>query len=733
MIRLVGDSVQFKQMINESTSIVDRFANSMKQYGAQIAAGLGVIGLLGTAQHAIHLAAELESVSISFETMLGSATKAKEMLVEIQKYASATPFEQAPLRGSAQMLMNYGIAANQIMPTLRMLGDVSAGDQNKLNGLSYAFAQMSARGRVAGDDLRQMINWGFNPLQEMARTSGKNMSELTERMHDGKINIDMLKGAFQSATAEGGRFFGMMDKQSRTFTGLWSTVKDEMAVLLTEIGQQLIKHLDIKKIMADTIVWLQEATKYMKVYGEYIVIVVIEGTKFLIGMVALKLAIYAAGVAMSVYTAATKGAAISQAILLALQGPKGWVQLAAGLALAATATYQISQGFAKVADDAKKAANGIKEVANEVKGMDNRKAGEVIDAIDVKLKELNRFAREMNFRGMGFNREKKADAILADEGVNRALGIKTMTPELSEVDKQVNELRKTLRKLEGDWGAALSVKRARQLKDDVNRELAAIGNEKSGANEMFTSTRDQLRKLQEELDPSLTKARMMASGMSKAKWEEIQENKKLISSLENELRLKKAIADIRGKHSDQRIEADALADSMDSARVKMGQEMDKWQSMFSQGLLSKNTLDKLNKHAQEDLLGPVQGMLDSIRTPREKLQREIAEIDKQFEAGRLTQEQRDKLVNKATRHAEGSPVGLLDSAMVGTREAAAHVSDYLAGADKSATLNPGLVAANKTNETLDKILEALGPIKSISETMAGEPPPIEIKAGSLIS
>ena len=125
-----------------------------------------------------------------------------------------------------QTLMGFGMSAEESQIRLKQLGDISQGDAQKFESLTLAFAQMSSTGKLTGQDLNQMINAGFNPLEEISRKTGKSIGELKEEMGKGAISADMVADAFASATSEGGRFYGAMDAQSKTFSGQLATLKD---------------------------------------------------------------------------------------------------------------------------------------------------------------------------------------------------------------------------------------------------------------------------------------------------------------------------------------------------------------------------------------------------------------------------------------------------------------------------------------------------------------------------
>jgi tape measure domain-containing protein len=108
-----------------------------------------------------------------------------------------------------------------------------------MSQMTLAFAQCSSAGRLMGQDLLQMINAGFNPLQEISKKTGKSMAVLKKEMEDGSISVGMVKQAFIDATSEGGRFYQMTDKQANTLNGKWSTMKDGIAAVARTIGNDL--------------------------------------------------------------------------------------------------------------------------------------------------------------------------------------------------------------------------------------------------------------------------------------------------------------------------------------------------------------------------------------------------------------------------------------------------------------------------------------------------------------
>lgn len=202
----------------------------------------------------------MEGYTTSFEVMTGSAEKAAEVTKELGRIAAKTPFEMNDLADTTQLLMNYGFTADDAMAKMMMLGDVAQGNADKMNRIATAYGQMSSAGKVSLEDVKQMIEAGFNPLQEISQTTGESMESLYKRISKGKISVDEITASMQRSTSEGGKYFQSMEKQSQTFTGRLSSLKDAinsglgtaMGKVLGNITDNLLPNLTSK---LDSIDW----------------------------------------------------------------------------------------------------------------------------------------------------------------------------------------------------------------------------------------------------------------------------------------------------------------------------------------------------------------------------------------------------------------------------------------------------------------------------------------------
>lgn len=204
-----------------------------------LAAGLGAVTSLG---------AEAEKTGVAFRVLVGDEEKAADLLGRINDFAAATPFSKMNLEKAAQTMLNFGVGTDSVMGKLKMLGDISMGDAQKLDSLALVYGQVEAAGKLAGQDLLQFINAGFNPLKELEAMTGKSYKELQELMSKGAITADHVAQAMAHATGEGGKFQGMMEAQSQTLAGRWSTalgvIQQKVAGIMPRIEEMLLVLID---------------------------------------------------------------------------------------------------------------------------------------------------------------------------------------------------------------------------------------------------------------------------------------------------------------------------------------------------------------------------------------------------------------------------------------------------------------------------------------------------------
>ena len=218
--------------------------------GAVIAAGRAAGQLFGSSMRA---ALERQMTQTSFSVLAGGEGMGKALTDQLVALQRDTILGGEVFR-NAQTMMSFGFDSTEVVENMRMLGDVSMGNAERLGSLTLAFSQVRAAGRLTGQDLLQFVNAGFNPLQEMSGRTGKDMATLRKEMEDGLVTFADVQQAFRDATGEGGRFNDMLGRIAETpagkvqqFKGMWDEVKvaigNAFMPLLSyavELGQRLM-------------------------------------------------------------------------------------------------------------------------------------------------------------------------------------------------------------------------------------------------------------------------------------------------------------------------------------------------------------------------------------------------------------------------------------------------------------------------------------------------------------
>lgn len=223
--------------------------------GAAGAASFAGIALL--TKGVVAAGAGFEQTSIAFATMIGSAEVAQKTLNDLSQFAARTPFELNQLEEASKRLLAYGTTADELIPTLRMLGDISAGvGMDKLPQLILAFGQVRAATKLTGAELRQFSEAGVPLLGTLAEQLGKTEAEIIDMVSEGKIGFEDTKNALAALTGEGGKFFNLMEAQSGSLGGLWSNFKDQISMTARVIGTELLPYL---KPMLEQLIGLVQA------------------------------------------------------------------------------------------------------------------------------------------------------------------------------------------------------------------------------------------------------------------------------------------------------------------------------------------------------------------------------------------------------------------------------------------------------------------------------------------
>lgn len=287
----------------------------MGMLGASLAVGyLAKIG--------IQTAAAAEQSQIAFETMLGSGKEAQDLLKRLTEFAAKTPFNMPGITAAARGLVMFGERGDQLMDTLKALGNAAAGTSSDFGMIALIYNQIRGVGKLLTQDFRQLSTRGVLSLQDIAKYFGVTAEAAQEMLSKGKISFEDVRGILKGLSEEGGRFANMMEKQSRSLAGLWSTLKDNLGILLRKIAEQFMP-------IMKNIVWVVNAI--IDRFGWLIPTV----TKFGVVILTVVSVVWTINKAMWAFKMAQQAAAKASIMLQAANNPAGLAKVTAGLIAAA--------------------------------------------------------------------------------------------------------------------------------------------------------------------------------------------------------------------------------------------------------------------------------------------------------------------------------------------------------------------------------------------------------------
>ncbi len=217
------------------TSLFQRVTGDAHMLSATLLGGLGFEQLAGSI---FNTRSQFQQLEISFNTMLGSADKSKQLMDELIQTAAHTPFDLSSVTSGAKQLLAYGTEAKDVNKTLVQLGDIASGLNIPLGELVYLYGTTVSQGRMFTMDLRQFMGRGVPLAEELGKILHQNTTEVQESVSKGKVTSDIFKEAIANMTQAGGRFGGLMEQQSKTLEGQWSNIGDSIQQAFNEIGKK---------------------------------------------------------------------------------------------------------------------------------------------------------------------------------------------------------------------------------------------------------------------------------------------------------------------------------------------------------------------------------------------------------------------------------------------------------------------------------------------------------------
>lgn len=240
------------QVVNAKLATPTPLAKASDSFGMAALPGMGLAGLgaaggaamaarkvFDIAREGTRTFAELERSTAAFEVFTGSAKRADQLTKSMRNLSMQTGVQMNALQGSASTMMGFGVALDQVVPKMTQMAAITRGDSERLRSMSLAFAQVTAAGRLMGQDLLQLVNSGFNPLQEISRKTGRSIIDLKKDMELGKISAQEVSDAFDSVVGQGGLYNGMLEKMADTTSVQLAKASGAWQMFSAEVGESL--------------------------------------------------------------------------------------------------------------------------------------------------------------------------------------------------------------------------------------------------------------------------------------------------------------------------------------------------------------------------------------------------------------------------------------------------------------------------------------------------------------
>lgn len=547
---------------------------------------------------------QFQQTEMAFKTMLQSEEKADALMKQLIRTAAVTPFGVEDVTEGAKQLLAFNVAAEDVNKTLIGLGDVAAGMGLNLKDLVMLYGTTIAKGKMDTMDLYQFLNRGIPIADEIAKVMGLDVTnaikEVQKQIKAGKVTSDIFIQAMQSMTAEGSKFGGLMEAQSKTITGQISNIEDAIEQMFNDLGKSQEGVINTGLGVVSTLVenWETVGKVLMTVvaaYGAYKAAV--------ITMIALEKARIAIGSAQAFLSLARSISSAKDAMLLfnmaTSANPLGLLlgTVAAGITLFSVfggSAEDASTTTNKFGDDATKASSRVESLLDVIKALGDKtnEQAKKSKAYKDAVNELSTIYAEY---GITIDKIKEDESNLVDV-------------KQQEIDKS-NELIEQIKLESAERNRANAIS---QVNDDYNKKITeaqedllknlkdAYGNEGRGISLKIQDlvSEEELKKLAQYRNDMRTLNKDTAE---------------YNASLQGYLALRKKLADEAakaavgfGKQSDEaRLEMTKYVDTMERARDEYNSQVsiinkaaDATEDFGNKATSTKNRINALQKQLQ---------------------------------------------------------------------------------------------------------------------------------------
>lgn len=161
--------------------------------------------------------------------------KARELLNWTQKLAIESPYTQAGVAATYRQALAYGFTSDQAKRMTQAMIDYATATgqgEDAMQRAALALGQIQAKGKLAGQEVLQLVNAGIPVDTILARAFGRTTAEIVKMREEGVIPADKAIQAIIQSIEED--FGGAGKRAAGTFAGLLSTLNDIKEVGLRE-------------------------------------------------------------------------------------------------------------------------------------------------------------------------------------------------------------------------------------------------------------------------------------------------------------------------------------------------------------------------------------------------------------------------------------------------------------------------------------------------------------------
>ncbi|WP_417459152.1 tape measure protein [Kordiimonas sp.] len=252
LTRLAAKGVTFGFGFAGGNALFNTVANGIHR------AGSAVLGLPG---QFIKAGAAYDRTMVQLEASMGSIHNAEVMYARVLKMAAKTPFDTQNLANAVVMLKNYGFEGEKLIPMMNSIGNAAAnssqGMQVSVQGISRVMGQIKAAGKLNAQDVRLQLDGTYNVgAQKMLREAfGMELDGINEAIESGALTIDQVLDAILQGMNK--KYGNSMDKLSKKYEGLISTLGDVWQVAMKKIGQPFYELATLK--LTNLVAWTDTA------------------------------------------------------------------------------------------------------------------------------------------------------------------------------------------------------------------------------------------------------------------------------------------------------------------------------------------------------------------------------------------------------------------------------------------------------------------------------------------